>query len=561
MHFSDRQRLLYLYLREGWRRFSRRLAVGRISAARFMGSTPDRLIVAPTDLRAIDRFVAEEILNDRFPLAGRVLETGGLSPFALDLPSEEFAYRLHGFGWLRHIRAEPGDAAFAKARAHVDEWIADHGRIIGGIAWDPDVLSNRVIAWLSHSPVVLRGADHRFYRRFLKSLSLQMRYLRHIADTARDGEVRLRVRIAIAVASVSMPHSPSAIRKAARNLDTELNRQILPDGGHCSRNPRVGLELLLDLLPLRQTYVNLGHDIPPRLIQCIDRLYPALRFFRHQSGELALFNGATSTLANELMSVLRYDETSGEPFRGLPHLKYERLSAEGTVVIIDTGRPPSIELSSTANAGCLSFEMSSGKHRFIINSGAPKFAGERYRAMSRSTAAHSTVTLNDTSSSRMSRSAFLGPILIGGVSNVVLSRENDGSGFDNIRASHDGYMGPYGLRHEREIGINAAGTIIRGRDRFRRGDGREPAQTDTGAAVARFHIHPAISVRTAGEHEVFLKAPDGETWLLSSIDNDIVLEDDVFFADPSGMRRSQQLTISFKLAEQAEIQWVLSREH
>lgn len=74
-----------------------------MTALRLAGSTPARLIVAPTDLRAIDPFVAEEILAGRFPLAGRVLDTEGESPFEIDLPSHEFAVRLHSFGWLRHM--------------------------------------------------------------------------------------------------------------------------------------------------------------------------------------------------------------------------------------------------------------------------------------------------------------------------------------------------------------------------------------------------------------------------------------------------------------------------
>ena len=77
MLFSRKRRLLYLYLREGWRRFARRLSLGRMTALRFAGSTPDRLIVAPTDLRAVDPFAAEEILAGRYPLAGRVLDNQG----------------------------------------------------------------------------------------------------------------------------------------------------------------------------------------------------------------------------------------------------------------------------------------------------------------------------------------------------------------------------------------------------------------------------------------------------------------------------------------------------
>ena len=558
MRFSDRRRLLYLYLREGWRRFSRRLAVGRISALRFAGSAPTRLIVAPTDLHSVDSHAAQEILAGRFPLAGRVLECDGESPFSLELPSEPFAERLHAFGWLRHMRAAPADKAGPFARRIVDEWTQGHGRVIGGVAWRPDVISLRIIAWLSHSPVVLKDADYGFYRRFLKTLAFQVRYLKHVADTTRDGEIRLRVRIALAMASLAMPASAAVIRRAARNLDRELERQILPDGGHVSRNPRVGLDLLLDLLPLRQTYVNLGHDSPQRLISCIDRLYPALRFFRHQGGELALFNGATHTLANELISVLRYDETSGPPFRTLPQTGYERLSCGETVVLVDAGKPLSDELSATASAGCLSFEMSSGKHRFVVNSGMPRFAGAEIRRLSRATAAHSVATLNDTSSSRISSSRFLGPILTGGVTEVKASRYEGQDGATGLTASHDGYAGDFGLIYERDIYLNAKGNEIRGRERFLQTNGGAPQPSNGDVAVVRFHIHPSIRIVPVGENEVRLVAPDGELWVLTCLDAPILEEEDVFFADPSGVRAARQLAVTMRVGDLPEIQWLMT---
>ena len=154
MQVSDRQRLLYLYMREGWRRFSHRLALGRNTAFRFAGATPDRLIVAPTDLRAVDPFVAQEILDGRFPLAGRVLHTEGESPFELDLPSREFGVRLHSFGWLRHMRSINEEEAFTRIRQLINEWIASHGRAIGGLTWEADIIAQRLIAWLSHSPIM-----------------------------------------------------------------------------------------------------------------------------------------------------------------------------------------------------------------------------------------------------------------------------------------------------------------------------------------------------------------------------------------------------------------------
>ncbi|MFD1329773.1 heparinase II/III family protein [Mycoplana ramosa] len=559
MRLSDQQRLAYLYGRETWRRFSRRLAVGRVSALRFAGRTPDKLLVAPTDLRPADSFTAEEIIAGRFPLAGRMLECDGESPFALELPSEEFACRLHSFGWLRHMRIADKETAPSVVRVVVGDWIETHGRVIAGIAWRPEVIAERIIAWLSHSPVVLRDADYSFYRRLLKSLAFQVRYLRHIADTTREGETRLRARIALAMASIAMPNSGSTIRRAARHLDRELDRQILADGGHVSRNPRVGLDLLFDLLPLRQTYVNLGHDVPQRLIPCIDRIYPALRFFRHQGGELALFNGATYTMANELLSVLRYDETAGVPFRGLPQTGYERIAAGDTTIIVDTGKPLSVPLSTSATAGCLSLEMSSGRHRYLVNSGLPRFAGDAIRQLSRATAAHTVATLNDTSSARISASRYLGPVVFGGASNIRVSRYDGNDGSEGLKASHDGYLDNFGLLYERDIYLNAAGTEIRGRERFMKPHGEVPAGGKD-IAVVRFHIHPAIRIVPVSEHEVRLVAHDGESWVFSCLDVAVVEEEDVFFADPTGVRAARQLTLTMPLAGVPEAQWLMRRE-
>lgn len=554
----DRRHLFYLYMRESWRRARRRLALTHFAMTRATVKIPERLVVAPTDLRIIDPFVAEEIIADRFPLAGRLLATEGESPFLMPPPSPAFEARLHAFGWLRHIRADKSDEACLKARRLVDQWIQTQGKRFDSAIWSIDIAAQRLIAWLSHSPVVLQGAESHFYRRFMKSIAVHIRYLRRMTEHCAAPEARFRARIALAMASMALPLKPAAVRKAGLDLDRELEAQIGVDGGHISRNPRVALDLLFDLLPLRQTYVNLGHDVPGRLIQGIDRMYPALRFFRHQSGDLALFNGATATLANELLAVLRYDETAGKPFRSLPHLDYHRLAAEGTVVLVDTGMARSSDLSRAAHAGSLSFEMSSGRYRFITNSGAPRFAGPDYRQAARVTAAHSTVVVNETSSAQFSESDFLGPVMLGGIETVTAEREQSASGADRLIASHDGYLAPFGLIHEREIVLSADGARLRGADRFhaRAKKGMAPPPSH---ATARFHVHPAIAIVPKSDDTVLLAAPDGESWLFTCPGFMVEITEDIFFADASGLRKSEQLEISFSIAETPEIRWEFKR--
>ena len=526
---------------------------------RFAGGTPDRLVVAPIDLRIADSHIAEEIYSGRFAMGGTLVDTDGGSPFHLEPGNPAFARSLHGFGWLRHMRAADHDLACANARALVDDWIAVEGRDLGGFSFEPEVLSRRLIAWFSHSPIVLRGADHGFYRRFLKSIALQSRYLRHVAPTMPGDSNRFKARIALAMASLCLPASTGAVRAAKRNLDSEFDLQILPDGGHASRNPMVLIELLTDLLPLRQTYVNLGQKPPGKMIAGMDRMFSALRFFRHANGELALFNGASAVSADRLLGVLRYDETSGAAFREMPHSHYQRLAAGNAVLIADTGGPPKAKMSSAAHAGCLSFELSSGLNRFIVNAGAPVYRHSEYSQYARLTAAHSTVTLNDTSSLRFSNSGFLGPISIGGVRRVAVEPLDEEGKHVGFSATHDGYVNNLRLLHCRKIRMLTSGHEVQGRDMLLRPDETPASPDNATTGEVRFHIHPTISVSQDEDGVVHLTAGDGETWAFVARQLAPSIEEDVHFADLAGARTSKQITLTFKVGEHPEIDWKLVR--
>ncbi|MEX3011848.1 heparinase II/III family protein [Hoeflea sp. TYP-13] len=553
------RQFLPLYFRESWRRVSRQLAVGRVNPLRFIGTSPDRLVVAPTDLRIADPYIAHEVHQGRFPLAGRVLEAGDISPFLHPGPSLGFDEMLHSFRWLRHLRAAGTAESYTDAKALTEDWINIWGRRFSGIGWDADVCAQRVIAWLSHSPIILKNQDRGFYRRFIKSLALQIRYLRKIAPATRDGEKRFRVRIALAMATLALPATPTSIKSAARNLDQEIEKQILPDGGHVSRNPQVAMTLLADLLPLRQTYLNLGYTPPKGLVSSIDRMFQALRFFRHVDGTLALFNGTTAQPADRLLSVLRYDESTGEPPKHTPQMNYQRLSSQNTVIIADTGPIPPGELSATHHAGCLSFEMSSGQHRFIVNSGAPAFYHADYRRLARSTAAHSTLIIDDTSSAAISNSTFLGPILTNGPHKVDVERRDEATSTQGFIGRHDGYAEPFGLIHERSISLSVDGNTVTGRDRIAKSAHHDLAIDENTNAAIRFHIHPKIVVTHDSNANIVLTAPDGEIWKFYSPDIETEIEEDIFFADLAGPRRSQQITLNFTIARRSEVNWSLVR--
>ncbi len=557
-------RLWALVAKDMWRKTRQRLRAGPVYRWRYSGRTPERVLIAPPDLRLADPQIALEIYYGRFPLAGHLVETGGRSPFQIEVRNKGWLKTLHGFRWLRHMRAAGTELAAANARALVSDWIATHGNNISGVAWEPGTTAKRIIAWLQHSPVVLQGAEFPFYRSYLKSLAVQIRYLRSVVKEMPDGKDRLRARIALAFAALSLPAPPSALRGATRHLAEELDRQILPDGGHISRNPLAVMELLADLLPLRHTYTNQAETPSPSLTNAVDRMLPALRFFRHEDGALARFNGMGATIHDRIAAILRHDDTGGAPLLHAPHSGYERLSMGGTTVIADTGRPPPIDVSNAAHAGCLSFEMSSGRQHFVVNCGVDTYGAAEVRPLARATAAHSTATLNDTSSARFNHSIRINdtesPPLIGGPQHVPC-RRTDEPGMQGFIASHDGYVARFSLYHERELSLSAGGSVLAGVDRFLRAGGAAARDNGQDRVTVRFHLHPDVELLQDDEGRLVLTAQNADRWVMSCEEVAPQIEETIYFAGLGGPRRSRQVVLSFKASEIQEVHWQLTRTH
>src|SRR5215213_11373294 len=206
------------------------LAVARLNAHpllrwRFTAAGTDRLLIAPQDLRTADPTRASEIYAGRFAFAGKIVICDGRSPFEIEPPSDEWSDQLLGFGWLRHLRAAESAITRANARALVDEWISLQGAFDTVDAWRPDLVARRVISWLCQAPLVLHEADMRFYRRFLRNLTRQVRYLRRTYSAARDGVPRLQTIVALTYAALCMQGQARMLKGVPKLLSDELSRQ------------------------------------------------------------------------------------------------------------------------------------------------------------------------------------------------------------------------------------------------------------------------------------------------------------------------------------------------
>jgi uncharacterized heparinase superfamily protein len=559
-NIADRSRLFWLALRRKTNIVRGRMLVSPLAALVYWPSRSERLVIAPQELRTTDPTRAAEIYSGRFSFAGKIVVCDGRSPFDVDPPTPEWAEMLLGFAWLRHLRAANSTKTRANARALVDEWIAMQGSWDRS-AWQPEILSRRLMSWLSQATLILEDADLQFYRRLLRSLTRQVRFLRATANDTRDGMPRLQARIALTYATLCMAKQVKHLRATTKRLVSELERQILPDGGHISRNPGVIIEILLDLLPLSQAFAARNVPPPPALINAVDRMMPMLRFFRHADGTFMLFNGMGPTPPGLLATVLAYDDARGTPVANAPYSGYQRLEAGSSTLLMDTGTPPPLTMSADGHAGCLAFEFSSRLQRIIVNCGMPATGRESWRQVARATAAHSTVTFNDSSScqfldSPLFRRIFGVPI-VGGPRRVSVSRDTETRAMV-LRAAHDGYVNRFGIVHERFVALSADGNRLDGEDVFLSASGGAlPPDAEDHFAV-RFHLHPGTRANPLPDgHGVMLMLPNRDVWHLMAHEDVVAVEESVYLAGQDGPRRTSQVVIYGQARTAPRVHWTL----
>jgi uncharacterized heparinase superfamily protein len=563
----DRRRLYGLALREAGRTL-RGQASWRLSGLRAGSPVPIRLLFAPQDLRTADPTVAGDIYAGFYVFAGRPLATGGRSPFDFEPPSRAWGEALYGFGWLRHLRAAGTALAQANARSLVDEFISTT-KGDRRLARETQVVARRLISFMSQSPLILEGADHAFYQRFLKAVGRSVRDLERDARAHALPYRRLMAAIGLCYAGLCCEGLDGPLRRSTRLLARELDRQILPDGGHASRNPRVLIELLFDLLPLRQMFASREVDTPEALLRAIDRMLPMLRLFRHGDGTLSHFNGMGVTAADHLATLLTYDDMRSEPIHHASHSGYDRIEAGRSLLVADVGPCPPTHLSAEAGASCLAFEFSSGRERIIVNCGLPRQGSEAVMLAARSTPAHSTASIEDVSSCRfLAVQGFwldrwlgrwllgrLGPVALTGPGAVRAERGQRESA-QTLEASHDGYRARFGLTHQRRWRLSGEGQRLEGEDLFI----PDPHAAADVHAVIRFHLAPGIRAsRAQAGRVVMLILPNREAWQFEADPGVAQLEDSAFFSATDGTRRTEQIVLIVKPAETPSVRWRFER--
>jgi uncharacterized heparinase superfamily protein len=521
------------------------------------GLKPMRVPEAPSrafrDLWPGDAARGQRLLEGELEVAGTVRPLpDDPSAFGPTAGSAPWRAALHGFAWLRDLRALGTDAARMHARDIARAWL--EAPATDPVATAPEVIGARLSAWLGHWDFVAATAEDGFRRAMMARLAADARGLvATLPAEARHRGALVALKGALA-AAVALEEEPW-LSRCLKLLPAEIDRQILPDGAHMERSPGVLLLALQDLIEIRNLLHGAGIEAPPHLAHALDRAAPALRLFRHGDGGLAAFNGTREEAASLLDLVLTQAQARGRAPLILGDAGFQRLQAGRTLVIADCGPPPSAKGGGMApgglprgadrqhHAGTLSFEMSVGRDRLIVNCGAAPAAEGAWRDALRATAAHSTLVLADTNSSELTEEG------LGRRPEHVEAERHEASGAQWLEATHDGWKKSLGAIHRRRLYLAESGDDLRGEDLV---EAEAPP-----AFTVRFHLHHNV---TATLHEdggsVLLRLPSGAAWRLRARGGRISVEDSVQMFGEA--RPTTQVAVAAE-AGSGTVQWAIGR--
>ena len=480
--------------------------------------------------------------------AVRADETGE-TPWRHREAGDYWLAELHGFDWLRDLRAAGTGLAAERGRSIVLDWLRQHRSIDSTTAWTPEVIGRRLSAWLAHGEFLLQGADDEFTQRFHQSLDLQVRHLTRTVRNVDEGLPQLIAYRGLIESGLCLPDGERRIAQGLKLLEAALAEQVLGDGGYVERNPSTHLAAIWCLAGLRATLDASERPAGPTISETIARLALTLRTFRHGDGGFALFNGGVEEERGPIDLALSRAAASGSGAApDAPYTGFRRVEGRHATLIADTGAPP--VTGRWSHAGTLSFEMSAGRERLIVNCGGWRGGDAGWREALRGTAAHSTLVVDDTNTATLGAD---GTIADGPSTVKVERRDQDGATW--IDTSHDGYLDTLGLIHKRRLYVAREGADVRGEDtlthtRRRRQRGREFA--------LRFHLHPEVTcAMTEDRRAVLLRLASGAIWQMRAAGASISIDESVYAGDGVTRRRTSQIALTGPIEDTTTVKWAI----
>jgi len=487
-----------------------KLAKGSIFSRLFgQGRQPLRLVAVPRDHVLGDRSRGDALLSGKLLLGSETAQLADID-FAEIGTDGALAREVQSFAWLRDLAASASrDRGARLAEAIAGRWLIAHGARVDE-AWAPELWGERILVWTAYAPYILSSRDAGYRSALLNTLARGARHLDSNADKAAPGLPRITAWSGALVAALTLQGGMSRLSRSESGLMRSLAGAQFEDGGLMSRSPQEQMSLVDRVGLVRAAYFAAKQAVPDPLENASAAALAALHGVTMGDNALGSWQGGNPGDPARLAALVEGCGLRARPLRAARGWGYHRLSALGTIIVVDAAPPPPPRMAAMGCASTLALEMSDGAQRLVVNCGGPgpiptEMPEELIQAL-RTTAAHSTLVLDDTNSTAILPDGSLGK----GVTDLEIDRSEDND-CSRLEAAHDGYVKGFGLVHQRRLSLGNDGKEVRGEDRLTP-KGRRKIREAAPFAI-RFHLAPGVEATvTADGMGAILRSSGAPPW-------------------------------------------------
>lgn len=460
-----------------------------------------------------------------------------------ETPSKLWLYNLHYFEDLLSDNAHDREQFH---RELLDLWI-DQNPVGSDNSWEPYPTSLRIVnvlkAWLGGLELDTKVFSSIFNQASFLSNDLE----KHILGNHYFVNLK-----ALLFAGV-IYDVPSWRKIAEEGLLSEIPEQILNDGANFELSPMYHSLMLVDMLDIANLFRSYPNRISKSLASVVQIYIPKMLEFMaimsHPDGGLSFFNDSVDGIAPTKTRIEMYAAKLGHVIN---HVEFDKslifdnkysgymcAVSNGSKLIFDAASVGPDYIPGHAHADTLSFELSIGLQRFLVNSGISEYGLSSARINQRKTCSHNTVEVDGKDSSQVWSGFRVGKRA------RILERysylQSDRSVV--FRATHSGYKSQFGgCLHTRKISLGEGSLSV-----------IDTLKGSFKYAKSRLYFHPDLIISLDNN---LLKVEGREFVVTSDLTGKSALICDADYHPEFGVtKRNKALEIEF-LTDQLELMFV-----
>ena len=440
--------------------------------------------------------------------------------------------KLNNFFWLFSVDLKSSKKICISI---ISKWIESNQKYNDNL-WEIDTLSRRIISWITNSQLTYDEGDKIYKEKFNSIIFKQINHLINEikrSDNYHDKLIGCSAIILTGISYNDEKYLDFGLELLKKIITSCFDTEYFPK----SRNIRQLVFYLKYFIILREFLKESSNEIPGYLDEIIFHLGKGYNFVWGSVKQSLLFNGNHNSNLEDFDVYLDYQKYSFKSEkRDLGG--YGILKNKNVILGMDIGTAPESKFSENYQSGPLSFEAIYKGRKIICNSGYYQNTKKNLNLISRSTAAHSTLILNNNSIvsfKKNFKNKILNKLNFNTLNKNIVCEKN----YWLIKCSHDGYLKNYGTIHERSLEFFPEKNKFVGTDKLIKNKNFIPTNFDI-----RFHLMPTTKVTKTQDKNIILIELENSAWRFYSVNGSIDVETGLYFGNKNNYLENQNIFIS-----------------